>query len=180
MLTWTLCVCVFVCVFGAGSPLSCRWMDHKFTQFSENYLNLVDTMAHNSTNSSQDAGVAFPRELYSQVSKAAAEDKVSFTVQVLNEVETLFNKNHSLASWEEKTADDFIGVVNQQAEGLHSCIRSHSHKKHKKKLHMSFKRLSHVLDTMGHGAESWELIRKEVKAHLQRVDSLISSVLNAN
>ncbi|XP_041672202.1 interferon a3-like [Cheilinus undulatus] len=180
MISRIFVVCVFVGVFSAGSTLSCRWMDHKFRQFSENSLNLLDAMALNSTNTTQDATAPFPHELYSQVSKAAAEDKLIFTVQVLNEVETLFNKNHSLASWEEKTADDFLGVVNRQAEGLLSCIRSHGHKKHNKKLHMSFKRLSHVLDTMGHSAESWELIRKEVKTHLMRADSLISSVLNAN
>ncbi|XP_060884499.1 interferon a3-like [Labrus mixtus] len=184
MLGRILCVCVFLGVFSAGSPLSCKWMDHKFRQFSKTSLDLLDTMAHNSTNSTEDAEVkhtvSFPHELYSQAAKAAAEDKLSFTVQVLNEMETLLNKNHSSASWEEKTVDNFLGVVSRQADGLHSCIRSHGHKKHSKKLHMSFKRLSHVLEQMGDSAEAWELIRKEIKTHLMRVDLLISSLLTAN
>ncbi|XP_029132646.2 interferon a3-like [Labrus bergylta] len=184
MLGRILCVCVFLGVFSAGSPLSCKWMDHKFRQFSKTSLDLLDTMAHNSTNSTEDAEVkhtvSFPHELYSQADKAAAADKLSFTVQVLNEMETLLNKNHSSASWEEKTVDSFLGVVSRQADGLHSCIRSHGHKKHNKKLHMSFKRLSHVLEQMGHSAEAWELIRKEIKTHLMRADLLITSLLTAN
>ncbi|XP_034564296.1 interferon phi 4 isoform X1 [Notolabrus celidotus] len=182
MLSRILSVCVFLGVFSAGSSLSCRWMDHKFRQFSKDSFDLLDTMANNSTNITEDAEarhtVALPHELYSQASKAAAEDKVIFTVQILDETMTLFSKNHSAASWEEKTVDNFLGVVSRQADGLRSCIRSHGHKKHNKKLHMSFKRLTHVLQQKGHGAEVWELIRKEIKSRLMRVDQLISSLLN--
>ncbi|CAJ1080120.1 interferon phi 4 isoform X2 [Xyrichtys novacula] len=114
-------------------------------------------MASNSTNSTEDTAlrhsVGFPHDLYTQASKAAAEDKVILTVQVLDETMTLFSKNHSAASWEERTADNFLGVVSRQADGLRSC---------------------------GHGAEVWELIRKEIKAHLMTADQLISSLLNAN
>uniref|UniRef100_A0A4W6GAY1 Uncharacterized protein n=1 Tax=Lates calcarifer TaxID=8187 RepID=A0A4W6GAY1_LATCA len=83
----------------AGSSLSCRWMDHKFRQYSENSLDLLDTMVNNSTNSTEDAEVedtvAFPNDLYSQASKASAEDKLGFTVQVLEEMAVLFEEDHS-------------------------------------------------------------------------------------
>ncbi|CAJ1080122.1 interferon phi 4 isoform X2 [Xyrichtys novacula] len=101
-------------------------MDHKFREFSRSSLDLLETMASNSTNSTEDAAlrhsVGFPHDLYTQASKAAAEDKVSLTVQVLDETMTLFSKNHSAASWEEKTADNFLGVVSRQADGLRSCV----------------------------------------------------------
>ncbi|XP_071318455.1 interferon a3-like [Trachinotus anak] len=180
MLTRTFFVCLFVGLYSAGSSLSCRWMDHKFRQYSENSLALVETMVSNSTNSTegevQDT-VAFPNDLYSQVSKASAEDKVVFTVQALDEMAALFEEDYSSASFEEKTVKDFLSVVTQQADGLRSCIESHSHEKNKK-LHMYFKRLSsHVLKGMRHSAKSWELIRKEIKTHLMRADQLVSSLL---
>ncbi|XP_050923075.1 uncharacterized protein LOC127139318 [Lates calcarifer] len=108
---------------------------------------------NNSTNSTEDAEVedtvAFPNDLYSQASKASAEDKLGFTVQVLEEMAVLFEEDHSAASWEESTVKDFVNIVTQQADGLHSCTGSHSHKKKNKKLHMYFKRLSgHVLERM--------------------------------
>ncbi|XP_074519627.1 interferon phi 4 [Halichoeres trimaculatus] len=184
MLCRILSVCVLVCVFSAGSALSCRWMDHKFREFSKNSLDLLDTMASNSTNSTEDAEgrltVAFPHELYSQASQAAAADKVSFTVQILDETMSLFRQNHSSASWEEKTVDNFLGVVSRQADGLRSCIQSHGHKKQNKKLNVSFRRLRNVLQQKGQGAEVWELIRKEVKSHLIEADQLISSLLTPN
>uniref|UniRef100_A0A4W6CI53 Uncharacterized protein n=1 Tax=Lates calcarifer TaxID=8187 RepID=A0A4W6CI53_LATCA len=185
MLNRILFVCLFLALYSAGSSLSCRWMDHKFRQYSENSLDLLDTMVNNSTNSTEDAEVedtvAFPNDLYSQASKASAEDKLGFTVQVLEEMAVLFEEDHSAASWEESTVKDFVNIVTQQADGLHSCVNWHSHKKKNKKLHMYFKRLSgHVLERMGHSAESWELIRKKIKTHLMRAHQLVSSLLTTN
>uniref|UniRef100_A0A4W6BP53 Uncharacterized protein n=1 Tax=Lates calcarifer TaxID=8187 RepID=A0A4W6BP53_LATCA len=149
MLNRILFVCLFLALYSAGSSLSCRWMDHKFRQYSENSLDLLDTMVNNSTNSTEDAEVedtvAFPNDLYSQASKASAEDKLGFTVQVLEEMAVLFEEDHSAASWEESTVKDFVNIVTQQADGLHSCTGSHSHKKKNKKLHMYFKKACSIL-----------------------------------
>ncbi|XP_027144877.1 interferon a3-like isoform X1 [Larimichthys crocea] len=185
MLSRILFVCLSLSLYSAGSSLSCRWVDHKFRQHSETSLDLLNTMANNSTNSTEDAQVedtvAFPNDLYSQASKASAEDKLHFTVQVLEEAAALFEEDHSNASWEENTVENFVNVVNQQADGLRSCTGSHGHKKKNKKLHMYFKRLSsHVLKKMSHSAEAWELIRKEIRTHLMRADQLVSSLLNTN
>ncbi|XP_071318453.1 interferon a3-like isoform X1 [Trachinotus anak] len=224
MLTRTFFVCLFVGLYSAGSSLSCRWMDHKFRQYSENSLALVETMVSellcslfkvtelsqlcllqymmcvfvcvmqvsNSTNSTegevQDT-VAFPNDLYSQASKASAEDKVVFTVQALDEMAALFEEDYSSASFEEKTVKDFLSVVTQQADGLRSCVsiekqssdeknKNKKNEEKKKTLHTYFKILSsHVLKRMRHSAKSWELIRKEIKTHLMRADQLVSSLL---
>ncbi|XP_034414848.1 interferon phi 4 [Cyclopterus lumpus] len=177
MLRRMLLVFVSLSVFSSASSLSCRWMHHKFRQHSNNSLDLIERMAHTSTNTTEDAEVSFPHNLYNQASEASAEDKLRFTVQILEEMAALFEEDHSNASWEENTVDHFLIVVTQQADGLHSCIKSHGHKKKNKKLHMYFKRLSHILEQMGHSAESWELIRKEMKTHLMRADQLASSLL---
>lgn len=51
-----------------------------------------------------------------------AEDKLAFTVQILNETSALFEEDHSSASWEENTAENFVNVITQQADGLRSCV----------------------------------------------------------
>ncbi|XP_028423782.1 interferon a3-like isoform X2 [Perca flavescens] len=160
-------------LYSAGSSLSCRWMTHKFRQHSTNSLELIDTMANNSTNTTEDE-VDFPSDLYSQASKKSAEDKLSFTVQILEEMVSLFEEDHSAASWEEKTVDHFLIVVTQQADGLKSCIRGHSHKNKKPHaLDTYFNSLSEILKQMGHSAEAWELIREEMKTHLIRAEQLL-------
>nr|XP_040032887.1 interferon a3-like [Gasterosteus aculeatus aculeatus] len=172
---------VFVCLslYSSASSLSCRWVDHKFSHLSRTSMDLLDTLAHNSTNSTEDSENNFPNNLYSQASKASAEDKLRFSVQILEEMAALFEEDHSNASWEEQTVDHFLIVVTKQADSLHSCIKSHGHKRKNKKLQMYFKRLSHrVLEQMGHSAESWELIRKEMKAHLMKTDQLVLSLLS--
>ncbi|XP_058477476.1 interferon a3-like [Solea solea] len=185
MLNGILFVCLFLGLYSGGSALRCRWMDQKFKQYSENYLELLQMMVNNTnTNSTEDAEmeetVAFPYDLYSQASKATAEVKLGFTVQVLEEIVDLLEQDHSSASWDERNVDDFLNIVTQQADGLRSCIASHGHKKNKK-MHMYFKRLSrHVLEQNGHSAEAWELVRKEIQSHLMRADLLVSSLLSTN
>ncbi|XP_061564293.1 interferon a3-like [Cololabis saira] len=177
MLTGVFCALLLLCVYSSGSSLSCRWIDHKFRDYSENSLDLLEMMVNNSTNSTEENTVAFPHHLYNHTSRASAEDKVAFTVQVLREVCVLFEDDDSSASWEEKTLENFLNVVNRQADQLHSCIRSSAHKKNTK-LHLYFKRLTnHILKKMGHSAAAWELIRQETKAHLLRADQLVSTLL---
>ncbi|XP_030019098.1 interferon a3-like [Sphaeramia orbicularis] len=176
-------VCLFVSLFCAGASLSCRWMG-KFRQYNEKSLTLLEGMVTNSTNSTVDAAeedaVAFPDELYKHASKASAEDRLAFTVQILEEVAALFEEDRSPSNetvWEETTVENFINLTTQQADGLRSCIVSHSHKKKNKKLSLYFKRLSHHAKQMVHSADAWELIRKEAHAHLLRADILVTSVL---
>uniref|UniRef100_A0A668TYC0 Interferon n=1 Tax=Oreochromis aureus TaxID=47969 RepID=A0A668TYC0_OREAU len=184
MLNRILFACLFLALSTEGSSLSCRWMDHKFRQHNEETLNLLDTMAKNVTNTTEvEVTVAFPNHLYRQVSKSSAEDKLVFTVQVLEEVAALFEEDHSSASWEDGTVRNFLNIVNKQAKELHSCVSSlsHGHKMKTTKLHMYFKRLSHhILKEMGHSAEAWEVIRKETKAHLMRAEQLASSLHTAH
>ncbi|XP_068439541.1 interferon a3-like [Clinocottus analis] len=180
MLSRMLLLLLSLSLFSSASSLSCRWMEHKFLQHSNKSLDLIERMARNSTNTTEDAEVNFPHHLYKQASKAAAEDKLVFTVQVLEEMAAMFEEDHSSASWEESTVEHFLMVVTQQAHGLHSCIKSHGHKKQNKKLLMYFKRLSHILEQKGHSAASWELIRKEMETHLKRAEQLASSLLTSS
>uniref|UniRef100_A0A3B4EYW3 Interferon a3-like n=1 Tax=Pundamilia nyererei TaxID=303518 RepID=A0A3B4EYW3_9CICH len=179
MISRVFFACLFLGLVTAGSSLSCRWMDHKFKQHNEETLNLLDTMANNSTNITEvEVTVAFPNHLYHQVSKSSVEDKLAFTVQILEEVAALFEEDHSSASWEDSTVRNLLNIVNKQAEELHSCVSSLSKTT---KLHMYFKRLSHhILKEMDHSAEAWEVIRKEAKAHLMRAEQLASSLHTAN
>uniref|UniRef100_A0A668U1T7 Interferon a3-like n=1 Tax=Oreochromis aureus TaxID=47969 RepID=A0A668U1T7_OREAU len=183
MISRILFACLFLGLFTVGSSLSCKWMDDKFKQFSvctsTLSLFLCVIQGNNSTNTTEvEDTVAFPNHLYRQASKASDEDKLAFTVQVLEEVAALFEEDHSSASWEDSTVRNFLNIVNKQAEELHSCVSSLSLYF---KTEMYFKRLSDdVLKKKGHSAEAWEVIRKETKAHLMRAEQLASSLHTAN
>ncbi|KAF6730039.1 Interferon a3 [Oryzias melastigma] len=119
--------CALVALFGAGSSLRCRWMEHKFKQLSDTSLDLLGKMVINATNSTgnqEDAGeeVPFPHHLYRNASQESDENKVAFTVQVLKEVSDLFEEDSSFSSWQQSGLEKFLGVVNTLAERLHSCV----------------------------------------------------------
>uniref|UniRef100_A0A3P9GYQ9 Interferon phi 4 n=1 Tax=Oryzias latipes TaxID=8090 RepID=A0A3P9GYQ9_ORYLA len=170
--------CALVTLAGAGFSLRCRWLDHKFKQFSDTSLDLLEKMVNNATNSTE---VDFPHHLYRQASEESAENQVALTVQVLKEVSALFEEeDSSSSSWQQITVEKFLGVVNRQADELHSCVpESLVHKKNRK-LRMYFKRLlDHILKKQGYSAEAWETIRKETKAHLLRAQRLLSPLISS-
>uniref|UniRef100_A0A8C6SCN8 Uncharacterized protein n=1 Tax=Neogobius melanostomus TaxID=47308 RepID=A0A8C6SCN8_9GOBI len=115
--------------------------------------------------------VTFPNELYNQASKAVNVNK-------LGDFCTVDGEDQTFVSWQEMAVDDFLNVITQQADGLRSCISSQSHKKKNKKLNLYFKRLTTHVEQMGHSAEAWEWIRKEVKLHLLRSDMLVPRKTN--
>lgn len=41
-----LLVCLSLCLLSQGSPLGCRWLEDKFTLYSQNSLELLDTMVN--------------------------------------------------------------------------------------------------------------------------------------
>ncbi|XP_039870329.1 interferon a3-like [Simochromis diagramma] len=139
------------------------------------------------TNTTKDAeiehNVAFPNRLYRKTSKATAEDKLAFTVQILEELFALFEEDHSSAPWEENTVENFLNIVNKQAEELRSCIGSHRYttQKVQRRREMYFKRLlNKILKKNGYSAEAWEKIRNITKDHLRQCGFLVNSLGNAH
>ena len=51
-----------------------------------------------------------------------AGERLGFMVQILEQTAVLFQEVHNSTSWEEKTVEDFLNVVTQQADGLSSCV----------------------------------------------------------
>uniref|UniRef100_A0A8C6Q0X5 Uncharacterized protein n=1 Tax=Nothobranchius furzeri TaxID=105023 RepID=A0A8C6Q0X5_NOTFU len=189
MLSRVLFACVCLGLYSACSSLSCRWMDQKFSQFSGASLDLLDMMVSghfciysHELKDEEVIIIPFPHYLYRQASRAPMEDKVAFMVQILKEVSSLFEEDHVSSSWEEVTEENFLSVINQQADELHSCVRViHISMWTNTRLHMYFKRLSRtVFGQMGHSREAWELVLKEIKAHLIKADHLVSSLVTRN
>uniref|UniRef100_A0A3Q2T643 Interferon a3-like n=1 Tax=Fundulus heteroclitus TaxID=8078 RepID=A0A3Q2T643_FUNHE len=173
MLSRIFFACALLALFCACSPLSWWWMDHKFRQYSENSLNLLDMMAYHHV--SQDAEVntePFPHHLYNQASRASAEVKLAFTVQILREVSALFEEDDSSSSWQEITVDHFLNIVNKQADELQLCVSTSDRQ--------IFNMFDLLIPPQGHRIEAWERIRREVKDHLIRVDRLVSSLFTSN
>ncbi|KAK7919346.1 hypothetical protein WMY93_010630 [Mugilogobius chulae] len=120
---------LLLCVlFAAGSPLTCKWMDRDFQQYSERSLALLKIMKNNSTNSTDDAelddAVAFPNELYRHASKESRTERLSFVAHVLDEIMVLFEEDQTHAPWSSSAAEDFLNVISQQANGVRSCVSS--------------------------------------------------------
>uniref|UniRef100_A0A3B4AL33 Uncharacterized protein n=1 Tax=Periophthalmus magnuspinnatus TaxID=409849 RepID=A0A3B4AL33_9GOBI len=177
MMNKILLVCL---LFNAGSSLTCKWMDRDFKLYSENssldQLNEMVNKYISSKGPDFEDVLSFPNKLYTRVSKAPAEKRLTFVAQLLDEIVVLFEENQTCASWHESAVDDFLNVMTQQLHGLRSCVASQSLKRKNKKLSMYFKKLSKWLKQKGHSTGAWEWVHKEVKLHLYRADLLVAFI----
>ncbi|CAI5658275.1 unnamed protein product [Oreochromis niloticus] len=160
MISRIFIACLFLGMYSTGSSLSCKWIvkhpgntKSQFSLYNKIALDFLDMMA---------------------------EDKLAFTVQILKELLALFEEDHSSASWEENTVENFLNIVDKQTEELHSCIGSHSNTTQKGQ-QLSFRRekyfkrlLNKILKKNGYSAEAWEKIRNITQAHLRQCEFLIS------
>ncbi|XP_039472708.1 interferon a3-like [Oreochromis aureus] len=193
MISRIFIACLFLGMYSTGSSLSCKWIvkhpGNKMSQFSlHNKIALgqlhmmvsalLCIMFNMITNTTKiEHNVTFPNQLYQQTSNATDEDKLAFVVQILKEVFDLFEKNRSSAPWEENTVENFLNIVNKQAEKLHSCVGSHSNTTQL----THFKGLSNeTLKDNGYSAEAWEEIRNITQAHLRQCAFLVETLETAH
>eukprot|EP00063_Salmo_salar_P068280 XP_014043115.1 PREDICTED: interferon a3-like isoform X2 [Salmo salar] len=151
----------------------CDWIRHHYGHLSSEYLSLLDQMGGDITK--QDAPVFFPTSLYRHIDDAEVEDQVRFLKETIYQITKLFDGNMKSVTWDKKKLDDFLNILERQLENLKSCVSPAM--KPEKRLKRYFKKLNkNVLRKMNYSAQAWELIRKETKRHLQRLDILAAQM----
>ncbi|XP_063077030.1 interferon phi 4 [Engraulis encrasicolus] len=166
-------------------------MQHKFQQYSRKCLALLDQMGGEVTEDI--SPVHFPEDLYKLAKKSEPERLTWFVAQVLQEVSELMDgaleeveeeeeeskeeeskeEGEEVLQWEEKEVKDFMSTLDTQLEGTLSCV--HSKNKKSRRLHLYFKKLrNETVEKMEDKVKAWELVRKEVRNHLRRVNHLAS------
>ncbi|XP_071029419.1 interferon a3-like [Oncorhynchus clarkii lewisi] len=151
----------------------CDWIRHHYGHLSAECLSLLDQMGGDITK--QNAPVPFPTSLYRHIDDAEFEDKVIFLKETIYQITKLFDGNMKSVTWDKKNLDDFLNILERQLENLNSCVSPAM--KPERRLKRYFKKLnSKVLRKMNYSAQAWELIRKEMKRHLQRLDILAAQM----
>uniref|UniRef100_A0A8C8ERZ8 Uncharacterized protein n=1 Tax=Oncorhynchus tshawytscha TaxID=74940 RepID=A0A8C8ERZ8_ONCTS len=158
----------------------CDWIRHHYGHLSAEYLSLLDQMGGDITK--QNAPVLFPTSLYRHIDDAEVEDKVRFRKEVIYKITKLFDGNMKSVTWDKKNLDDFLKILEKQFENLNSFLFNFVRHvspamKPERRLKRYFKKLNRtVLRKMNYSAQVWELIRKEMKRHLQRLDILVAQL----
>uniref|UniRef100_A0A3P9BGE4 Interferon epsilon n=1 Tax=Maylandia zebra TaxID=106582 RepID=A0A3P9BGE4_9CICH len=177
MISRIFIACLFLGMYSTGSLLGCKWIvkdqddiNHQFHVYNNRALGFLDMMVS-----------ALLCIMFNMVLIYIDEDKLAFIVQILEEVAALFEEDHSSASWEENTVENFLNIVNKQAEELRSCSLFYTTQKVQRRTEMYFKRLSNeILKKNGYSAEAWETIRNITEDHLSQCAFLVNSLGNAH
>ncbi|KAJ7992165.1 hypothetical protein DPEC_G00275700 [Dallia pectoralis] len=150
----------------------CEWIRHQFGTLSGLYLTQLDEMGGNITQ--QEVPVVFPEFLYERTNDTQYVDQVRFLNETIHEITELFDENMDAVTWDKKKLGDFLILLHRQFTNLKSCVLPA--RRPDKTLKHYFKELKKVLRKMNYSAQAWELIRKETKYHLQKLDLLVANM----
>uniref|UniRef100_A0AAZ3PJF5 Interferon a3-like n=1 Tax=Oncorhynchus tshawytscha TaxID=74940 RepID=A0AAZ3PJF5_ONCTS len=157
--SWT---CIFLIICSMQSVCNCcDWIRHHYGHLSAEYLSLLDQMGGDITE--QEAPVFFPELLYRRIDDAKVKT-IILTFHTIYQITKLFDGNMKAVIWDKKKLDDFLNILERQFENLKSCVSPAE--KPERRLKRYFKKLNRK----NYSAQAWELIRKETKHHLQRLD----------
>uniref|UniRef100_A0A6Q2WTR6 Uncharacterized protein n=1 Tax=Esox lucius TaxID=8010 RepID=A0A6Q2WTR6_ESOLU len=173
MQSWTYLILILCSTVCAKSVcLCCDWIQDHYGTLSGKYHSLLDEMGGNITE--QEVPVDFPESLYRLMEDAQYEVQVRFLNETIHEIFKLFDENMDAVTWEEKKLDDFLILLHRQFQNLKSCV---SPATKFKRLERFFKTLNKkVLVEMNYSAQAWELIRKETKYVLEKLDLLVATM----
>ncbi|XP_042183805.1 interferon a3-like [Oncorhynchus tshawytscha] len=166
MQSWT---CIFLIICSMQSVCHCcDWIRHHYGHLSAEYLSLLDQMVRDITK--QNAPVFSPTSLYRPIDDAEFDDKIRWINRNIVSLIKQYRggRNMKAVSWDKKNLDDFLNILERQFENLNFCVSPA--KKPERRLKHYFKKLNRkVLRKINYSPQSWELIRKETKRHLQRL-----------
>ncbi|XP_072224763.1 interferon a3-like [Leuresthes tenuis] len=150
------------------SALCCDWLT-EYSDLRNSSVTLVELMGGAFTD--QESPVPFPYKLYAQVEKKGLESQLLFIRDSLEQIYLLFrSNNHSSANWDTRKTTQFLESLHRQVVELSSCVPK---KRTDSRLRNYYRRLKNsTLSCPGGSAASWELLRRETKDHLDRLDLL--------
>uniref|UniRef100_A0A8K9XVH1 Uncharacterized protein n=1 Tax=Oncorhynchus mykiss TaxID=8022 RepID=A0A8K9XVH1_ONCMY len=156
-MVWT---CIFLIICSMQSVCHCcDWSRHHYGHLSAECLSLLDQMGGDITE--QEAPVFFPESLYRRIDDAKVKTRIwTFHVLICFSTAVLTQRYIDgiieAVTWDKKKLDNFLNILERQFENLKSCSTP-----------LIFT-CSFVFQN--YSAQAWELIRKETKHHLQRLD----------
>ncbi|XP_070703450.1 interferon a3-like [Pempheris klunzingeri] len=167
---------LLVVLCGTMSPaLCCDWLRH-YGHLSNSSLTLLQLMGGQLTD--QDSPVPFPNKLYEQIRNTGVESQLVFIKDSLELIAALYrHDNLSSVTWDTDRTEHFLMSLDRQTEELNACVPSN--RRADSRLRRYFRRLdTSTLRRTGGSAASWELLRKETRAHLEQLDLLVASILH--
>ncbi|XP_035627396.2 interferon a3-like isoform X2 [Oncorhynchus keta] len=182
-ISFWMCLVMTICTW--NKTIGCTWMKtlprspSMFQVFSNNTITMLKKMGHEVSRGPQ---ITFPDKQYRQVNNFKADEQIAFISHTLNAINKLYSSGkYESPAWDQKGVDKFMNDLYRQTSELDQCVKamktrlSKSVNRVNKKMSLHFKFLKHYLKREDYSASGWEDIRTVVLAHLQRLDTTLSS-----
>ncbi|KAL4657820.1 interferon alpha 1 precursor [Arapaima gigas] len=104
------------------------------------------------------------------------EKRTTFLYEATRNIVHLFRRNLDGVTWNRTETDHFLDVLGQQMKELQTCVRRTNDPGPQVQLRESRAPLS--MRHFNYNLQSWELIRKVVRKHLEILELLWASIKN--
>ncbi|XP_069021310.1 interferon phi 1 [Embiotoca jacksoni] len=142
-----------------------------FSHLSNNSRTLIELMGGQLTEDR--CPVSFPSRLYRHFENSSVEVQLLFIKDSLKMIFGLYrHDNLSSTTWDTVKTRHFLEILDRQIEELNDCVLTDESPD--TRLRRYYRRLEKGLHRTG--TAYWELLRKETKHHLDRLELLVSSI----
>ncbi|XP_055799664.1 interferon a3-like [Salvelinus fontinalis] len=179
-ISFWMCLVMTICTW--NKTIGCTWMrtlprsPSMFQVFSNNTITMLQKMGHEVSRESQ---IPFPDKQYRKVNNFKADEQMAFISHTLNAIKKLYSSGkYESTAWDQKGVDKFMNDLYRQTSELVKAMKtsqSKSVERVNKNMSLHFKFLKNYLKREDYSASGWEDIRTVVLAHLQRLDTTLSS-----
>ncbi|XP_066553980.1 interferon a3-like [Amia ocellicauda] len=164
--------CITLILSALDLTLGCTWIQYRYDIVSRESLSLIREMGGELVHDG--VIVPFPHKTYDDVFHSQMDDKIAFIRETTKQILKLYHGNLDAVTWDRQKLTEFQIILHRQAVELRKCVQP---RKRNRILIPYFKALNeNVLKKKTYSAQAWEIIRAQVRIHLQRLNVLAASI----
>uniref|UniRef100_A0A8C7WI60 Uncharacterized protein n=1 Tax=Oncorhynchus mykiss TaxID=8022 RepID=A0A8C7WI60_ONCMY len=183
-ISFWMCLVMTICTW--NKTIGCTWMKtlprspSMFQVFSNNTITMLQKMVGYRVMFIHLFLVIELLSYFQHFMSCYSDEQIAFISHTLNAIKKLYSSGkYESTAWDQKGVDKFMNDLYRQTSELDQCAMktrlSKSVNRVNKKMSLHFKFLKHYLKREDYSAIGWEDIRTVVLAHLQRLDTTLSS-----
>ncbi|XP_061080611.1 interferon a3-like [Conger conger] len=176
-------ICAVLLFLNHSLSLQCKWTQYKLGKLNAECIQLLTDMGGSFPAEclKENIKLMFPEGAYDTTSEPQNSDAASVAYDALRDVEKIFHNDMSSTSWDPEKLELLKNLLSRQTENLEQCVSTKMTSTgdgtrpsdDNGRLKPYFERLNTLLKEKGQSACAWEVVRKEVRHSLEKLQQFL-------
>ncbi|XP_061080997.1 interferon a3-like [Conger conger] len=176
-------ICAVLLFLDHSVSLQCKWTQYKLGKLNAECIQLLTDMGGSFPAEclKENVKLMFPEGAYDTTSEPQKSDAATVAHDALRDVEKIFHNDLSSTSWDPEKLELLKNLLSRQTENLEQCVGSKITSSgdgsrpsdDNGRLKPYFERLNTLLKEKSQSACAWEVVRKEVRHSLEKLQQFL-------